>query len=662
MTVRDDTVSTTSGAGPTGLALPPAVPDPAPEDLAQPGTIARALGFILVFVSLSWLVELHRYADIVLFTEQPLALVTGLSLAIAAAAVFARGSRTRLFATMFGFALLAMLSYVAIDYPRLSLVAMMRPAWLITLAVIALTGLLLLTGRVVGWTIMIVVCLFIAAALAGQWIGLPTIAPDRLALYLLLDPNGLLGLPVRVALEIVIPFVFFGELLRRTGGGEFMTEIALSGFGRFRGGSAKAAVGASALFGTISGNAVSNVVGTGIVTIPLMKRTGLRAEVAGAVEATASTGGQLMPPVMGAAAFVMADLLRVPYVEIMIAATVPALLYYGAIFVQVDRMAARSGLHGIPANELPRFRTTIRAGVHFLIPFAALFAAFLVFQTQPQVAAFTAIVVLIVVTAIRSYRGQRIGWRAIVEAGIDTGIQAAPLILITAAAGMLMGLISLTGLGFSLAGDAMAASGGSLYTLLIIIAVIAVIFGMGMPTVAVYIMLATVLAPALIEAGISEISAHLFILYFGMLSMVTPPVALASITAAKIANADMWRTSWEAVKLAWVAYLVPFLFVFSPALLLSGNAIDVLLAVITAFVGVTAVSVGIIGFATRPIGYLERAAYIVFGVMLMIPPGSHVITILINIVGAVALIVLVAAPYFIKPGFSVSQPPASSKQ
>jgi len=633
--------------------------EPSPEDLVYSGTIARILGLLLVSLSLAWLADLHRYLDIVLFTEQPLALAVGLSLAIAAAGVFAPGRRIRIIATGAGLLLLGLLCFVAFDYPRLSLAAMMRPGWLIALAVVVLTGLLLLTGRVVGWTIMIVVCLFIATALAGPWIGLPTIAPDRLALYLLLDPNGLLGLPVRVALEIVIPFVFFGELLRRTGGGEYMTSLALSGFGRFRGGSAKAAVGASALFGTISGNAVSNVVGTGIVTIPLMKRTGLRAETAGAVEATASTGGQLMPPVMGSAAFIMADVLRVPYVEIMVAATVPALLYYGAIFVQIDRIAARFNMRGLSAAELPRFAVTVWSGVHFLIPFAVLFAAFLAWQSRPQIAALAAIVVLIAVTTVRAYRGQRIGLRGIVNAAIETGIQAAPLILITAAAGLLMGLISLTGLGFSLAADAMAASGGSIYFLLLFTAAIAIVFGMGMPTVAVYIMLATVLAPALVDAGIPDMQAHLFILYFGMLSMITPPVALASITAAKIAGADMWRTSWEAVKLAWVAYLVPFLFVFSPALLLKGQMVDVLLAVGTAFLGMAAVSVGIIGFATRPIGYLERAAYVAFGVMLMIPPDAHFVTILINVVGAAGLIVLVGVPYFIKFGLSVSQPPAS---
>ncbi len=633
---------------------------PAPEELVHSGNVARVLGLVLVLVSLAWLTELHRHLDVVLFTEQPLALVTGLALAIAAASIFTRGSRARLLATLAGFAFLALLLWVAIDYPRLSLAAMMRPAWLVALATIVLGGLLLLTGRVVGWTIMIVVCLFIAAALVGTWIGLPTVAPSRLALYLLLDPNGLLGLPVRVALEIVIPFIFFGELLRRTGGGEFMTELALSGFGRFRGGSAKAAVGASALFGTISGNAVSNVAGTGIVTIPLMKRTGLSAETAGAVEATASTGGQLMPPVMGSAAFIMADVLRIPYVEIMVAATVPALLYYGAIFVQIDRLAARSGVRGLTAAELPSLRRTLATGVHFLIPFVTLFTAFIAFQARPQIAALIAIVTLIVVAALRAYRGQRIGPWVILDAAVETGVQSAPLILITAAAGLLMGLISLTGLSFSLAGDAMAASGGSVHILLVFTAVIAIVFGMGMPTVAVYIMLATVLAPALVEAGIGELQAHLFILYFGLLSMITPPVALASITAAKIAGGDMWRTSWESVKLAWIAYLVPFLFVFSPALLLKGSPLDVLLAVATAFVGMAAVSVGIVGFAGRPLGWLERAAYVVFGVMLVIPPEAHIVTVMVNVVGAAGLLALVGAPYLFGFGASVSRPKASN--
>jgi len=615
-----------------------------PAASLQAGPVARVLGLVLVLLSLAWLTELHRFADLVLFTEQPLALAAGLSLAIAASMLFVPGSPKRIVATVAGFVLLALLGYVAAEYPQLSITASMRPGWLVALSVVVLVGILALTGRVVGVVIMLVVCVFIGAALIGHWIGLPTVAPDRLAIYLVLDPNGLLGLPMRVALEIVVPFVFFGELLRRTGGGEFMTSLALSGFGRYRGGSAKAAVGASALFGTISGNTVSNVVSTGVVTIPMMRRTGMKPETAGAIEATASTGGQLMPPVMGSAAFIMADMLRVPYAEIMVAALVPALLYYAAIFVQIDRIAARSGIHGMPDIEVPRFRAIFLAGAHFLIPFAALFVAFIVFQTRPQIAALMAIGVLVLVTALRAYHGQRLNPRAVIEAAIETGIQAAPLILITAAAGLLMGLISLTGLGFSLAADALALSGGSGTLLLIITALIAIVFGMGMPTVAVYIMLATVLAPALVNAGIAELPAHLFILYFGMLSMVTPPVALASITAAKIADADMWRTSWAAVKLAWVAYIVPFLFIYSPALLLRGNWLEVVLAVLTAFAGTTAVSFAIIGYSTRPIGPFQRILFAVFGIMLLIPPGTDIVTVIINLIGGAGLLGLLFAP------------------
>ncbi|MBI3436378.1 MAG: TRAP transporter fused permease subunit [Proteobacteria bacterium] len=637
-------------------------PSEIPPGDAAAGRVAKILGLLLVGLSIAWLTELHRYADLVLFAEQPLAVAVGIALAIAASGAFAARRLAWLLTAIVGAMLLALLLFVAVAYPWLSIAAMMRPAWLVALAAIAVAGVLALTGRVVGWTIMIVVCLFILAALLGTWIGLPTIAPDRLALYLLLDPNGLLGLPLRVALEIVIPFVFFGELLRRTGGGEYMTSLALSGFGRFRGGSAKAAIGASALFGTISGNAVSNVVGTGIVTIPLMKRTGLRPETAAAVEATASTGGQLMPPVMGSAAFVMADIMRVPYVEVMVAAAVPALLYYAAIFVQVDRIAARAGVRGLAAHERPRFTDIAWRGAHFLVPFAVLFAAFIGFQTRPQVAALTAIVVLIAVTVLRSYDGKRIGPRAILDAAIDTGVQAAPLILITAAAGLLMGLISLTGLGFSLAGDAMAASGGNMAVLLVFTAAIAIVFGMGMPTVAVYIMLATVLAPALVRAGLGEMQAHLFILYFGLMSMITPPVALASITAAKIAGADMWRTSWEAMKLAWVAYLVPFLFAFSPALILQGRPIDVLLAVTTAFFGTAAVSVGIIGYAARPLGLAQRLAYCAFGVMLVIPPGAEFVTIAVNVVGATGLLALLALAAAGNPGARAPVPSSQANQ
>lgn len=604
--------------------------------------LAAVLAAALVALSLGWLLELPRLAGLTLFVEQPLAAAAGLSLAVAAV-VLASGARPAVFwlAVAAGAALLAICLFIAWAYPWLSIRAALRPAWLVALSTVLVVGLLVALWRTVGAMIALVVTVFVGFVLAGPLLGIPSTAPTRLPIYLVLDPNGLLGLPLRVAVEIVIPFVLFGELLRLTGGGDYLTGLATAIFGRYRGGSAKAAVGASALFGTISGNAVSNVVGTGIVTIPMMKRTGFRPAVAGAVEAAASTGGQLLPPVMGSAAFVMADYLRVPYSEVLIAAAVPALLYFAAIFVQVDRIAARDGIRGLAREDLPPLGRTVVGGLHFLVPFVVLFVAFIAFDTRPQAAVLMALAALVVVAVLRPYEGRRLGPRMLLEAVVATGLSAAPLVLVTAAAGLIIGVVSLTGLGFSLAGSAIAASGGNAFLLLVFVALVAIVFGMGMPTVAVYVVLATVLGPALVDVGIPELQAHLFILYFGMMSMLTPPVALASITAAKIAGTDLWRTSFEAVKLAWVAYLIPFLFAFSPALVLRGTPIEDGIAAATAFVGTAAVSVAAVGHFGGHLSPAVRIAVAVLGLGLVLPPGLGAFALVANILGGAGLVALV---------------------
>ena len=603
--------------------------------------LAMALGVALVLVSLVWTLDIAEALGFPLFDEQPLALAIGLAMAVVAASLGAHyGGSGRALAAALGLGTLALMTLVAVRYPELSITAMMRPAWLVALAAVVLIWLLFLVWRVIGLAIVLIVVVFALVALYGSGLGIPTTGADRMALYLLIDPNGLLGLPLRVAVEIVVPFVFFGELLRHSGGSEYLTQLSLAIFGRFRGGSAKAAVGASAVFGTISGNAVSNVVGTGVVTIPLMKKTGLRPEVAGAVEAAASTGGQLLPPVMGAAAFVMADYLQVPYVEVAIAAALPAFLYFAAIFIQVDRIAAKSGVSGLSSADRPAFGPTLRTGLHFLVPFVALFVVLFSNQTSPELAALAAVASVIVVAAIRPYQGKRLGPRGILAAIIATGAAVAPLLLITAAAGLIIGLVSLTGVGFSIAADAVAASGGNTLVLLALVAVIAVLFGMGMPTVAVYVVLATVLGPALVQGGLGEMQAHLFILYFGMMSMLTPPVALASITAAKIAGADMWRTSYEAVKLAWVAYIIPFLFAFSPELLLGGSPLGALAAAVTAFFGMAAVSVAAAGYARAPISGLVRLAFLLCGAALLLPPNWGLWVAIANALGALGFFLL----------------------
>lgn len=336
-----------------------------------------------MLLSLAWIAELHRHVGLVLFTEQPLAAALGIAVA-AAWFLMLRPDRPRhvLAGSILAVASLTLFGWLAWRYQWATFAAMLRPDWLAWLCGVAVAGLLIQVWRLVGVAIALILLAFAALALGGKAVGVPETPIDRLLLYLMIDPNGVLGLPLRVAVEIVIPFVFFGRLLQVSGGGSWFTEVSEVAFGRYRGGAAKVAVTASALFGSISGNAVSNVVGTGVVTIPLMKRSGFRPESAGAVEAVASTGGQLLPPVMGTAAFVMADFLRIPYATVVTAALLPAVLYFLAVFIQVDRIAARDGIGGLATAEGSVFRIFF-GGVHFLVPFAVLFVAFLYLQTRP---------------------------------------------------------------------------------------------------------------------------------------------------------------------------------------------------------------------------------------------------------------------------------------
>ncbi|MFX0543876.1 TRAP transporter permease [Roseovarius sp. S4756] len=602
--------------------------------------LAAVLGVVLVAVSLLWVLDIPAKFGVALFDEQPLALALGLALALTALTICGSGIPQMAIGLIVGVTLLGMMALIAWRFPQLQVMAMMRPLWLIVVAMTVIAGLMFLVWRTLGIAIVVIIMIFSALAMWGAALGLPTTQPDRWAIYMLVDANSILGLPLRVAVQIVIPFVLFGELLRLSGGGEYMTRLSLAAFGRYRGGSAKAAVGASALFGTISGNAVSNVAGTGIVTIPLMVRTGMKPPVAGALEAAASTGGQLLPPVMGAAAFVMADFLRIPYLEVATAAALPAILYFTALMMQVDRLAARDGIKGMERADMPPLRGVLAEGAHFAIPFLVMFAVLFTSQTRPELAALAALACLAIVATFRSYEGKRLRPADLIEALVQTGKAAAPLLLITAAAGMIIGLVSLTGLGFSVASDAIKASGGNTFLLLLLVAVISIVFGMGMPTVAVYVVLATLLAPALMEVGLNGLQAHLFILYFGMMSMLTPPVALASITAARIAGAGIWRTSFCAVGMAWVAYVIPILFAFSPALLLQGDTFHVTIAALTAIMGTASISIGAVGFLAEPLSPLWRAGFCLAGAALLLPAPLGTWAAAANAVGFVLMATL----------------------
>lgn len=607
------------------------------RDWAQ--SLVHVMGVVIVFVSLAWVMELHRYVGLLVFTEQPLAVTLGI-VAVAGFLMAAKGPAGRVAGLLAGLFFLGFFVWMAARYQWLSMAAMFMPEQLGPWMAAASLALLFLTWRLVGAAITVILLVFIALALWGRAVGFPSTPIDQLAVYLMLDPNGVLGLPLRVAVEIVVPFVLFGGVLQACGAGDWFTAVAQALFGRFRGGAAKVAVVASALLGSVSGNAVSNVVGTGVVTIPLMKKTGFRPATAGAVEAVASTGGQLLPPIMGSAAFVMADYLRVPYSAVAAAALIPALLYYIAVFLIVDRIAARDGLAGVRSQEGSVGKLLLE-GAHFVVPFIVVLLAFMRFQNQPEWAAIAAIASLIVVSLIRPYKGERLTFKRLMNAVVDSGVSSFAVLVTCVAAGMLIGLINVTGVGFFLASNAIAASGGNLTILLLIVAGAAIILGMGMPTVAVYVLLATLLAPALAYMGLGAMQAHLFIFYFGMLSMVTPPIALAAVAAANLAGANMWATGWEAVRMAWVAYVIPFLFVWSPSLVMQGPVGAILATFVSAVLGLYAVANAAIGYSNRRIGAAARLVWLVVGFLFFVPVDLADWALAANVAGAVGLAVLV---------------------
>jgi TRAP transporter 4TM/12TM fusion protein len=374
----------------------------------------------------------------------------------------------------------------------------------------------------------------------------------------------------------------------------------------------------------------------------MMKNNGYKPHHAGAIEAVASTGGQLMPPVMGAAAFIMAELLGVAYSQVAIAATVPAILYYAALFIQADLEAAKSGIAAVSRIDVMPLRRVLLEGWYFVVPFVVLIGGLFWLNLNPDTAALYAAGSLVACGLLGNYRGKRMRLRDVGDALIDTGNSSLDILMIAAAAGFIIGILNVTGLSFALTVALIKIGGGNIALLLVLAAGIAIVLGMGMPTVGVYVLLAALVAPALTEVGVPPLAAHLFVLYFGMMSMTTPPVAVAAYAAASIAHADFMKTGFAGVRFGWSAYIVPFLFVSSPNLLLQGTPGDVALAVATALAGIYLVSIAVAGFMNRPIGLTLRIAFAIAGLMMMVPARAFPGAIWTDIAGAAAGAVLIA--------------------
>jgi TRAP transporter 4TM/12TM fusion protein len=587
--------------------------------------INAALQAIMMLIVIAYVADVPVWFNVALFTEQVLATVLGLALALVyfGCAPGGRQEDVPLWDVAAGLAGLVAALYIAVRYPDLFKEMVYRPIDGVVVAATLVLLVLEATRRTAGLMLTCVILFLCAYAMLGYLLpgafASREVELTRLAVYLGIDTNALLGQSLHVAIVIVLPFILMGQILTRCGGGDYFTGLAMAAMGRYRGGSAKIAVVGSGLFGMISGSAVANVAGVGIITIPLMKRSGFPAHIAAAIEAIGSTGGQLMPPVMGAAAFLVAEYLQVPYREVMIAAILPAMLYYAALFVQVDLEAAKRGIAGAPIDRLPAIGRVLREGWHFPIPFAVLIFGLVNFNLQPEYAALLSSVVLLAFGLIFGYRGKRLTPRDAVSAIFGTGGAVLDIVVVTAAAGLVIGVLNLTGVAFGLTMQLLTVSGNNIILLLLVTALVAVVLGMGMPTVGVYVIMASLAAPALVKAGISPMQAHLFVMYFGMLSMVTPPVAFAAFAAANIAKADFWQTGWTAVKVGWSAYIVPFLFALSPQLILRGDPFEVMISTVTAFLGVYMGTVAVVGYLNAPVPIGYRAVYAIAGLMLLAP-------------------------------------------
>ncbi len=574
---------------------------------------------LLITVVVGWVLDLQRQVfGLNLYTEQMLLAALGLALAVCFLS-----ARKFFWDPLAAAAGLGICGYLAVRYPQLSNELTMRPLdGVLTsagLALLVLEGTRRMAGfSLVGFTLAGVVYAMVGHHLPGVFAARP-VDFTRLLVYLGLDTNALLGTSLQIAVIVVVPFILLGHVLGRCGGSEFFTDLARAWMGRYRGGSAKVAVVGSAFFGMISGSAVANVSAVGVVTIPLMKRSGYPAQIAAAIEAVGSTGGQLMPPVMGAAAFLMAEVLQVPYVEVMVAAIIPAFLYYLALFFQVDVEAAKRGIAGEPRERLPQLVSVLRSGWYFPLPFIVLVYALTMWNWPAEYAALAATAILIALSLAFGYKGRRVPVRQIVSSVVSTGGAVVDLILICAVAGIFIGILNISGLAFGLTLQLLAITGESVPLMLIVTALMAIALGLGLPTVGVYIIMATLIAPALVKVGIAPMAAHMFLLYFGIMSMVTPPVALSAFAAANIAGSDVDKTGWTATRIGWAAYIVPFLFALSPSLLMQGPPLVVAWAVLTASLGIWLGTIGVVGYFYRPLAAGTRALFILAGVLTLIP-------------------------------------------
>ncbi|MEH7346722.1 TRAP transporter permease [Bacillus sp. JJ1532] len=498
--------------------------------------------------------------------------------------------------------------------------------------------------RTIGWTLPILIIIFLIYAFAGPYFpGLlqhAGMSYERVIQVIYLTTEGIFTTPVKAVANFVLVFIILGSVLQSSGTGKVFIDLSMSIFGFFRGGSAKVAVIASSLFGSVSGSAVSNVMGTGTITIPLMKANGFKSRSAGAIEAVASTGGQIMPPVMGAVAFVMAEMLGVSYLAVVISAIIPSILYYVSLFFMVDLEAAKLGMKGLPKSELPKFGDVMKNGGHLLIPILVLIFLMSVVHFSPQKSAFWTIIVAMIVPQLR--RSTRVSFKTLMLSLKDSAVNVLIVAAVCAGAGIIIAVMLYTGLALNISSLIVQLSGGTLSILLILTAVASLILGMGLPTTAAYIVLAVLIAPTLSQMGIAPMAAHMFVLYFGVISAITPPVAVAAFAGASLAKSNPIQTGVTSFRFGAAGFIVPFMFIYGPELLLiDGSITDIFLTLVFSIVGIFGVAVTLQGYLFNFMNLIERLLMFISSILLIIPET------LSSVIG-ISLFIIVVTLHYIK--------------
>ncbi|MCZ8124171.1 MAG: TRAP transporter permease [Magnetospirillum sp.] len=473
------------------------------------------------------------------------------------------------------------------------------------------------TRRVIGWALPITALVFLAYAFF--FTNITTMATlDQIYM----TTEGIFGSTLGVSAAFVLVFVLFGSFMERSGTGQLFMDFALALTGRQAGGPGKVSVVSSSLFGTISGSAVANVMVDGPITIPLMKRTGFSKHFAAGVESVASTGGQIMPPIMGAAAFVMAEYLAVSYFQVTLWALIPSLLYYLACFGAVHFEAKRHGLKGVPAEECPRLGAVLRERGHLFIPVGIVLGGMIAGYSAP-LAALAGTLACVPVALMRANTRAGITWWTVLDALIDGAKNALAVAMACACAGIVIGVIALTGIGITFTQVVLALAQNTLFLALVVTAMAGIVLGMGMPTTPAYIIMVSLLVPAIMKLGVVEPAAHMFAFYFAILSAITPPVALAVFAAASLAGADLWKAGWAAVKIGAAGFIVPFMFVYQPAILMVGEWPEILQATATASAGCILLAAGLHGYFVRKNRPWESGALIAAALCLVFPGWQY---------------------------------------